>query len=407
MNIVHISGGELRIPVEKGGGHEAYVLNICRCLARAGHNAVILDRKYSADDKDIEEIDGVKIVRLKARKFTTPNYNLTITLNQLSFARKVNKYLRKTEFEVIHIHVSITCLFLAMMSPDFRKKLFYTSHATRRSKSSASLLDKMAIGLENRAVKYVHKAVVLNELVRKEFIEAGMKFENTEVLPMGTDTVIFNPDIDVEDIKNRYTLQSEVTVLFVGRVRADKGVEYLVKAADILINKSGYRNVEFILVGPTEEFGQTENLKSSYLEKVTRLIEDNSLQNKVRLTGAVTLDDLIKLYAACDIFVLPSLTEAAPQAIAEAMSSGKPVIGSRVGSIPTQIVDGHSGFLIDPADEKQLADKLKYLIDNPVERKRMGDCGRGIATEQFDWQQVTEALIKIYRTQPGVVVAQT
>ena len=56
---------------------------------------------------------------------------------------------------------------------------------------------------------------------------------------------------------------------------------------------------------------------------------------------------------SCDIFVLPSITEAAPQAIVEAMASGKPVIGTRVGSVPTQIRDGQSGFLINPADRSE------------------------------------------------------
>ncbi len=402
MNIVHVSGGELKIPVEKGGGSEEYILNISKCLSRAGHNVIILDRKYLPADSDVEYVDGVKIVRLVARKFTGFNLTINLTLNYLSFARQVRKYLAKANFDVIHAHVSVTGLFLAIISPNLRQKLFYTSHATRRGKTSLTLLDRMAIALENQLVKRIRTAIVLNELVREGLItEAKLKPESVVVLPMGTNTTRFNPTIDVGDVRQRYELEGKVAILFVGRIRADKGVEYLVKAANIMVNESGYENARFVLVGPTEEFGLPKNRRSPYLDRVMHLIEDYGLQKEVKLTGAVPLDDLRKLYVACDIFVLPSLTEAAPQALVEAMASGKPVIGTKVGAVPMQIKDRQSGFLINPADERQLAERIKYLIDKPNEAKRMGDYGRKLAEEEFGWSKIAEKLLQVYKAEVG------
>jgi glycosyltransferase involved in cell wall biosynthesis len=397
MNIVQVSGGELRIPVEKGGGSEEYILNISKCLAKMGNEVTILDRKYSSTDADVEDVDGVKIVRLKARKFVPPNLTISLTLNYISFARQVRKYLAKADFDVVHVHVSITGLFLVVMSPKLKKRLIYTSHATRRGKESLSPLDRMAISLENQLVKRVRTAIVLNDLVREGLItRAKVNPEKVAVLPMGTNTDRFNPTIGVGDIRQKYGLEGEVTILFVGRIRADKGIEYLVKAANIVVNVFGCKQAQFILVGPTEEFVSRKNRGSLYLDKVKRLIEDFGLQVKVKLTGAVPLDDLRRLYVACDIFVLPSLTEAAPQALVEAMASGKPVIGTMVGSVPMQIKDGQSGFLIDPGNESQLAEKIKYLIDNPAERERMGAYGRKLAEEEFDWSKITERLLQVY-----------
>ena len=397
MNIVHVSGAELRIPVEKGGGHEEYILSLSKCLSKAGHNVTILDRKYLPADPDFEYIDGVKIVRLGARKFALPNLTISLALNYISFARQVNKYLARVNFDIVHVHVSITGLFLAIMRPSLRKRLFYTSHATRRGKKSLTPLDRIAIALENQLVKRIRTAIVLNELVRKGFItEARVEPERVVVLPMGTDTDRFNPTIDAGDVRQKHGLEGKVVILFVGRIRADKGVEYLVRAANIVLNDFGYENTRFVLVGPIEEFGLRKDRRSPYLDRVTHLIEDYRLQQGVKLTGAVSLDDLRKLYATCDIFVLPSLTEAAPQAPVEAMASGKPVIGTNVGSMPMQIKDEQSGFLINPADERQLAEKIKYLIDNPDERKRMGAYGRKLAEEEFDWEHITYKLVRIY-----------
>ncbi len=387
----------MRIPVEKGGGSEEYILNISRCLAKVGHNAIILDRKYSPTDPDVEYIDGVKIIRLKARKFPIPNDTIKLTLNYISFSRQVRKYLKKTDCDVVHVHVSIVGLFLAITEPILIKKLYYTSHATRRGKNSRNLLDKSAIALENRLVNTVRMAVALNEMIREELItRAKVNPDSLTVLPMGTNTDRFNPAIDIGDIGQRYGLEGKTNVLFVGRIREDKGIVYLIEAANILVNDLGYENIQFVLVGPTGEFISQQDRWTPYLDRVMRLIEDYGLQQKMKLTGAVPLADLRKLYAACDIFVLPSLTEAAPQAPVEAMASGKPVIGTRVGSMPTQIKDGQSGFLIEPADERQLAEKIRYLIDNPDERKKMGAYGRKLAEDNFDWSKITERLLHIY-----------
>lgn len=400
MKIVNISGGELRIPVGKGGGAEEYILNISKCLSRMGHDVTILDRKYSLTDSDIEYVDGVKIVRLKARMFSSPILTVNLTVNYISFARQVRKYLATVDSDVVHVHVSIIGLYLTIISRVLRDRLFYTSHATRRGKTSRTPLDKMAIALENFLVKRVRRAIVLNESVRGELIsKARVNPKDLCILPMGTNTELFNPAIDVGNIREKYDLNGKAIILFVGRIREDKGIEYLLKAANIVVNEFGCEDVQFVLVGPTEEFVLQKKQSSPYLNSVLQLIKDFRLQHVVRLTGVVPLDDLRKLYAACDLFVLPSLTEAAPQAVIEAMSSGKPVIGTRVGAIPTQIDHGQSGFLVDPADEHQLAERFKYLIDEPDERKRMGAYGRKLAEANSDWSKITEKLLQVYNTE--------
>jgi glycosyltransferase involved in cell wall biosynthesis len=142
-------------------------------------------------------------------------------------------------------------------------------------------------------------------------------------------------------------------------------------------------------------------VRSPYLVKILRLIEDYGLKQNVSLTGALPFDDLRKLYVACDVFVLPSLTEAAPTASLEAMACGKPVIGTKVGGIPMQIKDGQSGFLVDPEDEKRLAERIKHLIDNPSKAKEMGAYGRRLTEEQFSSGKIAERLLQVYQLVRG------
>ncbi|MFC1943361.1 glycosyltransferase family 4 protein [Chloroflexota bacterium] len=398
MNIVQVSSGELKIPIEKGGGVEAYIFGISKQLSKMGHSVTILDRKYSSSDPDVERIDCVKMARLSARRFARFNFIISFVLNQISFGRQVKKYLAEADYDVINVHFSINGLILATMDKNLRNRLFYTSHASRRSKYSLNLLDKMALALENQLVKRTTKTLVLNEPIRGKLISAArVKPEEVVLLPVSIDTSRFNPDENVGDIRQRYGFEGKFAILFVGRICADKGVEYLVKAANIVVNELGNRDVRFLLVGPVEQFGSMEETASPYFSKVLSLIEHFGLQGSIRLTGPVPFDDLRKLYAACDIFVLPSLAEAAPTSPLEAMASGKPVIGTKVGGIPMEVEDGQSGLLVDPADERQLAERIRYLINNPEEAKKMGAYGRKIVEERFDSAKTAKRLLQVYQ----------
>jgi len=95
--------------------------------------------------------------------------------------------------------------------------------------------------------------------------------------------------------------------------------------------------------------------------------------------------------------VLPSLADAAPRVIPEAMACGRPVIATNVGGIPTEMKDGESGFLVDPANERQLAEKIKYLIDNPAEAERMGAYGRRLAEEELSPEEMARKLVQVYQ----------
>jgi glycosyltransferase involved in cell wall biosynthesis len=79
------------------------------------------------------------------------------------------------------------------------------------------------------------------------------------------------------------------------------------------------------------------------------------------------------------------------------MACGKPVIGTRVGGIVDQVIDGFNGFLVPPRDHEAIAKKILYLLENPSEMKRMGLNGRRLAEERFNIEKRVDKIVKIYK----------
>jgi glycosyltransferase involved in cell wall biosynthesis len=103
-----------------------------------------------------------------------------------------------------------------------------------------------------------------------------------------------------------------------------------------------------------------------------------------------------RIYHEKTALIVPSLLpDAFPIVVLEAMASGLPVIGSRVGGIPEQIEDGRSGLLFTPGEAGELEQRIEFLLQNPARGKAMGEAARKRATEEFSMEHVFD---RHYRT---------
>ena len=264
----------------------------------------------------------------------------------------------------------------------------YTAHVGEESKrfgfDSAPMTLKI-FSPDLYLMKRVRKSVVLNEPLKRKLIEKGIPEEKLEVIPNGVNVEDFEVSKEeVERVRKKYGLEG-VVVMFAGTVTPRKGVFELIRAAEILNNK----DVLFLIVGNL-------NLDREYAQKVMEYARIKGINAK--FTGFVPYEDLKALYSACDVFVLPSFEEGHGIALTEAMASEKPLIGSNVGGIPMQIKDGWNGFLVEPGNEKQLAEKIEYLIENEEERAIMGKNSRKLAKEEFDWEKIAEKYLRVYES---------
>jgi len=121
--------------------------------------------------------------------------------------------------------------------------------------------------------------------------------------------------------------------------------------------------------------------------------------DRVIFTGRVSRDDLPSYFAACDVFVLPSVSrlEAFGIVALEAMASGKPVVVSDIPGVREVITDGREGVLADPVNPEDLALKIRALLADDKKRAEMGRAGRATVEKTFSIESVADQVEAVYR----------
>lgn len=148
-----------------------------------------------------------------------------------------------------------------------------------------------------------------------------------------------------------------------------------------------YRTWELKIVGTDQA-----NILSRYAD----FAKTNNIATKVKFLGPVK--DTHNILINSDVFVLTSITEALPLSVIEAIASGLPCIVTDVGGNSDIIDDGKEGFLVKAGDYRAIAHYLKFLIDNPTERKKMGIAARQKAIRKFDYKLMLDKYNSLFQT---------
>ena len=157
-----------------------------------------------------------------------------------------------------------------------------------------------------------------------------------------------------------------VKLLYVGYLRHEKGLDYLIEA---IVDLKKTMNVELTIVGVGD---YSDHLK----EKINNL----NLFENIKFKGHVELGEkLFSIYQDHDIFILPSISEGTPRVLLEAMCNGLPVIATNVGGIPYTIKNKKNGILIESKSSKSIVDAIKLLINDDILRKTIVKNGYSFA----------------------------
>jgi glycosyltransferase involved in cell wall biosynthesis len=282
--------------------------------------------------------------------------------------------------DVIHAHWSPAGLAGLIASKILGKPIVLTMHhgtIQTLTKIEKIILEQVDYVLCNSAFTLAH-------------VLETAKPKATKVIPPGVDTQTFQPQ--AENMTNDRLLQELPTghliILAIGRLIELKGYKYLIEALRLLPEDTPAH----LLIGGDGALRQT--LESQ--------VKQNGLSDRVTFLGHIPNHLAPLYYRRADIYAQPSIidkngnTEGLGVTLLEAMACEIPCVGSRTGGIPEIIVDGKNGFLVEPKDSRQLADKLALLLRNKDLRITMGKQGRRFVEDNYSWEAKAKDLAEIY-----------
>jgi glycosyltransferase involved in cell wall biosynthesis len=168
----------------------------------------------------------------------------------------------------------------------------------------------------------------------------------------------------------------------IANLRQEKGLHQLIEAAALV--KRRIPGVSFAIWG--------EGPLRPALEAQIRAY---ALANTVFLHGATREPQTV--LRGCNIFVLPSLSEACSNVLMEALATGLPVIATRVGGNPGLVEEDRSGLLVPPADPSALAEAILRLLQTPALAARFAAAGRARAVAEFGMDRMLRRMEDLYR----------
>jgi glycosyltransferase involved in cell wall biosynthesis len=368
MKIAHFGLHYLPIPADFGGAIEKRIYELCKRLAK-NHDVHV----FSVGNKKHELLmDNVKY-HYVPYKGKVPAYD---------FFWKLALHSKKYDFDVIHLHAnSISSLYTKMLGSE-AKTLVSVDYPHIGPRSKIWIVDSFFTLL---SLKSIDKFLFVSNYARKVFKRKyNIPANKTDILYNGVDTekYIYSKEIR-ETYRTKYNLQNNFVILFVGRICKQKGVHVLLKSYKSLKRK--YPELKLLLVGPAGgEFHKTK-ISSFAAEILYSLKKLNGLY-----LGQISEKDLIGVYNACDLFVLPTLElEMFGMVLIEAMACERPVIATAHGGIPEVI--GGVGTLVKPGDDKALS---KAIEDNINVTPNVYALRKKALS--FSWDTIYEKLRMIY-----------
>ncbi len=375
------------------GGVGKYVLSLTREFLRRGHTPVVVHNDPAAADTreftcrrilDFDVYEGKnEAAKIAETMAFLEKENPDVVHVQSNTNFPLEREIRKSFPAVKSIHVYDFCPSGTKYHHRLRKEC---THATGAMclprmiyKRCTESLRPSTLGMfyrrtmdSNRNDREYSKVIVASEYVKDQAVRSGYDPGQVDIVPYFTEAHHLGVSVKEPRI-----------IMATGRAVPEKGLDRLLFAVKEILHVPGWKLV-MDTDGPS-------------LPALKRLAGKLGLKEKVEFPGWLNPVAHEDLYRKSSLVVVPSVwPEPFGLVGIEAMSFGKPVIAFRVGGIPDWLENGKNGFLIEPYDTKQMAEKISFLLQQPEKAAQFGVAGREAAAHKFNSELHIKRLLNIY-----------
>lgn len=364
--------GHKRIP-SREGGIEIVVEELSTRMVKLGHQVTCFNRKghhVSGSEFDGNHLSEYKGVKLKP-VWTLDKKGLAAMTSSLSAAIKA----AFGKYDAVHFHAEGPCAML-WIPKLFGKRCIATIHGIdwQRAKWGGFASKYIKFG-EKVAVKYADEIIVLSEGVQNYFMDTyGRK---TVFIPNGVNKpIIREPQL----IKEKYGLDKDSYILFLGRLVPEKGTSYLIEAF-----KQIETNKKLVIAGGSSD-------TDGFLRELKKLAKDDK---RIIFTGFVQGQLLEELYSNAYVYTLPSDLEGMPLSLLEAMSYGNCCVVSDIAECAEVVED--KAVVFSKSNVEQLKEKLQDLCDHPEKVQSYKSSASDFICQKYNWDDVVNRTVALYR----------
>lgn len=186
--------------------------------------------------------------------------------------------------------------------------------------------------------------------------------------------------------------EGRLRVLFVGRLEERKGITYLVQAIPEILKACP--ETEFVIIGA--DTVNANGGQRSVLAELRDFLARSRVIDRVKFISRVPLDELPNYYRSADVCVVPSVYDNSPYTCLEAMSCGRPVVGTSGGGTKEYVTHGECGIIVPPRDSEALKDAIITLLKDGRTRLRMAENSRRRVLEKFQRKQIAKETQALY-----------
>lgn len=388
MHIVYIS--REYPPTLRGGGIATYVQNVAVALVEAGHRVTVICAADDTSKASDEQEGNLRIIRLPGGDFVVPSVEKAYPWRKLrgltrfhSYRRRIRETLQSINDADIAEVAEYGAESLALEGVNM--PIIIRLH-------TPTLLDRATCGLRRPKVwqlhewfcgkmekKLIQQSPALSSCSRSLAAWVQKHFK----IQAGRITTIPNPINTIEWQNDTREPRLPLSVLFVGTITREKGVDTLVAACKML-RQNGFP-VVLTLAGKMGSYGH----------KLARYFQNES--DWCSFAGNVPRNELPALYASHEVVCLPSLWDNMPMTCLEAMASGAIVVGSSSGGMSEVLRHGINGFLCTPGDVQLWARAIAHVLMMSMhEKNRVRSAARHCVTTHFSTHAITQQLLSLY-----------
>ncbi|MCL2781173.1 MAG: D-inositol-3-phosphate glycosyltransferase, partial [Actinomycetia bacterium] len=391
-------------PLDRPGGGDAggmnvYIMETAKQLAEAGIEVDIFTRATSRDQAPaVVAHPGVTVHHIVTGPFDAVDKR-DLPAQLCAFTAGVLRAEARHEpgwYDVIHSHYWLSGQVGWLARDRWHVPLVHAAHTLGKVKNAA-LADDDVPEPNARLIGEQQVVVEADRLVASTEAEARALIDHYDadagriaVVPPGVDLAAFRPGP-----ARRAALglpPDALVLLFAGRIQPLKAPDLLLRAAARIraIDPELGRRVRVVVLGAPSGNGLANP------HWLPGLAEQLGLAGTVCFRAPVGKELLAEYYRAADLTVIPSFNESFGLVALESQACGTPVVAASVGGLPTAVINGRTGALVDGHATADWADAIAALLRAPGRRAAMGSAARAQA-ERFSWARTTDGLREAYR----------